>query len=111
MMGRPHHVPRLDAEAMKRLDRFAATVILPVAVAAALYAFAAPARQQSPIASIRFRTALCRASDDWCFVTLAEDAPGGPLLANAVLREGGRHFEYHSTVGEDGAVVARFGPR
>jgi len=64
-----------------------------------------PPGAAAQLPSVRFRTALCRQSDEWCFVTAA----GG--VYGAILRRGGRDYEYRATVRGGGVVVVTVGPR
>jgi len=59
----------------------------------------------SPIASIRFRNALCARTDAWCQVTLENNAAGKPIFAGARLLESEQMFSYAAIVHQDGSVV------
>jgi hypothetical protein len=102
---------------MSRRDLLIAGCIGAAITAAAFYSAqhggrsnVASANAASPIASIRFRTALSQSSDGWRHMYLEDNQALGTIRANAALREGELFLRFSATMYGDEDVVVDIGP-
>jgi hypothetical protein len=109
--------PRVGGPSMSRRYLIIAGCIGAAVTAAAFYSArhgggpkAAAANAASPIASIRFRTALSQSSDGWRHIYLEDNQAPAAIRANAVLWEGEQLFRFSATMYGDEDVVVDIGP-